>query len=489
MGDHHSEGPLVGGRLTTGVPGLDTILGGGLLPGNLYLVAGHPGAGKTILGNQLCFHLARQGFRTVFLTVLSETHEAMVMHLRDLAFFDEDVLADGMRYYSAYSPLDEGGTDGLLDFVVRILTDEQPDFIVLDGMASAEAIAGDVITFKRFVRQLQVYSTASGCTMVLLSHDTESSSRPIHTMVDGIFCLTERAFGLRTARELQVLKFRGAGFIRGRHFYSITDQGVSVFPRVEAVYGHRDKAPFDSSTRVPFGIEQLDDMLQGGLHAASTAVVAGNVGSGKTMLGLHFLATGAASGDHGHYVGFSEPCDEIIAKGDAAGLEFTRLEREGMLEVGWEPPVEVILDPIAQRIFEGIERKGTRRLFIDGVQGLQHGVIYRERVPLFFMALAHELRRRGVTTLISTESATHHGPPDAAIPYEVSNIAGTVINLRQVERGARIHRLVNIAKMRHGRHDTTIREFSIGVDGFTVAASSDGAAHLLGSRDVTESSR
>ena len=48
-------------RLATGVPGLDTVLRGGFLRGGLYIIQGAPGAGKTILGNQICFHHVKNG--------------------------------------------------------------------------------------------------------------------------------------------------------------------------------------------------------------------------------------------------------------------------------------------------------------------------------------------------------------------------------------------------------------------------------------------
>ncbi|MBA2332456.1 MAG: circadian clock protein KaiC, partial [Actinobacteria bacterium] len=45
-------------RLATGVPELDLVLGGGLLPGSLVVIAGGPGTGKTILAEQISFAAA-----------------------------------------------------------------------------------------------------------------------------------------------------------------------------------------------------------------------------------------------------------------------------------------------------------------------------------------------------------------------------------------------------------------------------------------------
>jgi len=63
-------------RLSTGIAGLDDIMGGGLMPGRLYLVEGTPGAGKTTLGLQFLLEGRARGERGLFIT-LSETNEEL----------------------------------------------------------------------------------------------------------------------------------------------------------------------------------------------------------------------------------------------------------------------------------------------------------------------------------------------------------------------------------------------------------------------------
>ena len=70
-------------RVTSGVPGLDTILRGGFMRGGIYIFQGAPGAGKTILSNQICFHHVRDnGGCALFVTLLAENHARMIQHLR-----------------------------------------------------------------------------------------------------------------------------------------------------------------------------------------------------------------------------------------------------------------------------------------------------------------------------------------------------------------------------------------------------------------------
>jgi circadian clock protein KaiC len=87
-------------RVSSGVPGLDTILNGGFLQGGIYLIMGAPGTGKTILSNQICSHHVAGGERALYVTLLAESHARMLAHLRTLSFFDSSVVADGLCWLS-----------------------------------------------------------------------------------------------------------------------------------------------------------------------------------------------------------------------------------------------------------------------------------------------------------------------------------------------------------------------------------------------------
>src|SRR5688572_1972467 len=66
--------PSAEGLLGTGIPGLDTILGGGLTPGRIYLVEGEPGTGKTTTGLQFLQEGVRRGESVLYIT-LAESQE------------------------------------------------------------------------------------------------------------------------------------------------------------------------------------------------------------------------------------------------------------------------------------------------------------------------------------------------------------------------------------------------------------------------------
>ncbi|HET9450518.1 MAG TPA: ATPase domain-containing protein, partial [Aggregicoccus sp.] len=235
MNDSDQHPPLE--RVTTGVPGLDTVLHGGLIRGGIYIVAGTPGAGKTILANQVCSHHVQQGGRAVYLTLLTETHGRMLANLRTLSFFDVARVGESLNYVSAHRELEQQGLSGLLQQLRGAVREHRATLLVVDGVVTAEHFAQSPFAFKRFIQDLQTWVSIQGCTVLLLKSAgiQEGEVRPEHTMVDGILRLHVQSLRQRRVRELLVTKQRGSGFLEGSHSYVITGDGVRVFPRLEAM--------------------------------------------------------------------------------------------------------------------------------------------------------------------------------------------------------------------------------------------------------------
>src|SRR6185437_3146821 len=129
-------------RVPSGVPGLDAILRGGFLKAGIFIIQGSPGAGKTILANQICVHHAASGGRALEVTLLAESHSRMLLHIGQLRFFDANLIPSRMFLISAFRVLEEDGLRGLLDLLRREVQFQRASILVLDGLASAEESAG-----------------------------------------------------------------------------------------------------------------------------------------------------------------------------------------------------------------------------------------------------------------------------------------------------------------------------------------------------------
>ncbi len=102
-------------RVVTGVPGLDEVTAGGFVRGELYLVGGRPGTGKTTLGNQIAYAHVGAGGAALFVTTLTEPHDLMLAHLSGFRFFDPARVANGVWYLSVFDTLRARGLGAALD--------------------------------------------------------------------------------------------------------------------------------------------------------------------------------------------------------------------------------------------------------------------------------------------------------------------------------------------------------------------------------------
>ena len=457
-------------RIPTGIPHFDGILEGGFLKGGVYLVQGPPGAGKTILGNQLCFMHAKSGGSAVFITLLAESHTRMLGHLRRMAFFDAALIPDRVFYVSGLKILETDGLSGLLRAIRETVSARNASLVIIDGFVSAEEAAPTPKQLKKFIHEIQSVTSITNSTALLLS-STERATvvRPEHTMVDGIIELSDEIVKLGPLRHLRVRKMRGADQIRGRHTIEITDEGIVVHPRIEkqihTAPGEGRVTPGDK--RMAFGVPELDKMLRGGLPDGSITMLLGPSGTGKTILGMQFLVEGARRGEPGVYFGFYEHPQALRLKSQRLNLGFAEMEEQGLIEVVWQPAIEGVIDILGERLLSTLKRTKARRIFIDGIQGFQLALDdYPERIRGVFAAIADELERAGVTCVYTVEIRGIFGTTiDMPIPG-ISAVTQNLILLRYIERRSQINRILTIVKVRDSDYDHSVREVKITNRGF-----------------------
>ena len=472
-------------RVPSGIAGLDTILFGGFLQGGLYIIQGPPGTGKTTLGNQICFHHATGNGKALYVTLLAEYHVRMMQHLQNMAFFDGTQIPDQISYLNGLQVLHAAGLKGLIDMLRREITSRGTTVLVLDGIVAAHRVAADDQTFNEFVHTLQAIAIASECTMFMLASADGVQVTPEHTMVDGIVELSNQLVGWAAESTLRVMKFRGSAFLRGRHAFKITGDGLVVHPRLEALLARPSRLPSparpdeETGGRVSSGIAQLDVMLGGGLPDGSTTMVLGPSGSGKTTLGLQFLA-GCSAAMPGLLFGFYETPPRLRAKIAGVCPELGELIDSGAVEIEWQPPIDDLLDAYAERLLACVHRRKVKRLFIDGLGALRQAALSEpNRIGNFLTALMNELRVLGVTTLYTLEVPDIMGPSvRTPLGGDLASLAENLVLLRFVELYSQLHRLISVLKVRDSQFDSSLHEYVTSDRGLLIDQSSDKAQRL-----------
>lgn len=454
-----------GERLATGVPGLDRVLHGGLLPRSVYIIQGGPGEGKTILANQLCYHRAAQGERALYVTLLAETHHRLIRHLRAMEFMREQALGDSVYYESAFDTLRKDGLEGVLRFLIRNTRDRKASFIVLDGLFALEESAETERSFREFINDLSVFADMQGCAVLLLTNSERGAGSPEFTMVDGWIELNSEEDECRSYRFLRVHKFRGSGFVSGRHMLAIDGRGIHVYPRLEAL--RFDAVAAVSDSRVTSGVTGLDELMDGGFPRASTTALVGPTGVGKTSFGLSFICQSTPE-EPGLVFGFYEDARRLERRAAAIGVDLAALMNSGAVSVMHFPPTEQIIDSLAEQLLDAVRRTGARRLLVDGVDGFRQAAVFPGRLGRFLSMLTSLLRMEGVTTLFTAELPELMGGEQQINFMPLSPIAENIVLMRYAEIESRLHRTVSIMKMRESGFSPDVHEFFLDRGGFGV---------------------
>jgi circadian clock protein KaiC len=262
------------------------------------------------------------------------------------------------------------------------------------------------------------------------------------------------------------MKMRGADYITGRHFFEIGPDGASFYPRVTAPI-HLDGTALDPAARAPIGVAGLDDLLNGGLPLQSATIVEGGTGTGKTLLGLHFVVEGARRGEPGILFTLEETPSQLRRIAANYGWDLAALEARGLLRIEYAAPLELTPDKFLDRALRVAGQAGARRAVVDSLTSLRAGVFDERRTRELTYALIRHLSGVGVTMLLTQETPELLGSSQLT-GYGVSSIADNVVRLRYVEVASRLERALSVIKARGIRHSTELRRLAIGDDGARV---------------------
>jgi circadian clock protein KaiC len=453
--------------LSTHVPGLDEILGGGFPAHSLYLIQGLAGSGKTTLACQIGFQHAHQGKKVLILTLIAETHGKMLNHLSNFSFFDEELVDDRILFIGAYSDLLKGGLRELLKSIAATLAEQRPDIMIIDGFRTVREAKPSDLALSEFMLSLNSLVSTMECTTFLLSPTEGNQADSENTLVDGLIELSQYERGLQLIREIKVFKLRGSKHLLGRHAFEVGEDGVAIYPRLEAISTVSVAMPSVSRERLGFGISGWDQLTNGGVAKGSTTALLGNPGVGKTIMGLHFIYEGLRHGENALIVGFYESPQRLLEKARNVGLELQPYFDNGALQIIWHPPLEVLVDGLAHGLLKNIASRKVTRLLVDGLDGLREIVLHEGRSRAFLAAFVNELRVLNVTTFLTQELPYFgHGPVESNVA--ASMLFENIILMRYVDVAGINLRQIGVLKLRENSYDAANHVLLISDQGMSI---------------------
>ncbi|NNU43835.1 ATPase domain-containing protein [Ramlibacter montanisoli] len=458
-------------RASTGIPGLDDVLGGGLPIGHLYLVEGDPGSGKTTLGLHFLLEGIRRDEKGLYVT-LSETESELrtvaASHgwdLRGVELFElvssEGLSPDLEQSILHPSQVELGETvRGVISAVERL----KPQRVVFDSLSEMRLLAQDPLRYRRQVLALKKFFSDQGCTVMMLDdRSNRETDQQLHSIAHGVINLEQAVdqYGPER-RRLRVLKMRGIKFRGGDHDFVLDTGGLSVFPRLVASEHRLQTGHSVMST----GVAKLDELMGGGLPRGSNSLFNGPSGVGKTTTAISCTLTALKRGDNAVYYLFDEGLSTLVTRARSLGLDIEPYLGSGQLRVIPLDPAEVSAGEFAHMVRHAVEDDNAQVVVIDSLNAYLQAMPGSKYLMLQMHELLTYLNHRNVVTILIL--AQHGVLGDMRTEVDMSYLADAILMFRFFEARGKLLKAVSMIKSRTTLHEQTIREFRMGPKGLEV---------------------
>jgi circadian clock protein KaiC len=458
-------------RASTGVPGLDDVLGGGLPTNHLYLVEGDPGSGKTTLGLQFLRQGVADGEKGLYVTLsetASELRTVAASHGWDLQGIElfELVSSEGLSPEAEQSILHPSEVElgetvaGVISAVDRL----RPERVVFDSLSEMRLLAQNPLRYRRQVLAMKKYFADKGVTVMMLDDRTGGDGEPLlHSVAHGVITLEQGVdqYGPER-RRLRVMKMRGIKFRGGEHDFVLDTGGVSVFPRLVAAE-HRMPP---NAVIVSTGIDKLDTLMGGGLACGSNTLFIGPSGVGKTTTAVACTVAALRRGEKAAYYLFDEGMSTLVIRARALGLDVREYIAAGQLTLVPLDPAEVSPGEFAHMVRHAVDEDGATTIVIDSLNAYQQAMQGSKHLMLQMHELLSYLNHRNIVTILVL--GQHGLLGDMRSEVDMSYLSDGILLFRYFEGRGQLLKALSMVKSRTSAHEQTIREFRMTSNGVEV---------------------
>jgi circadian clock protein KaiC len=464
-------------KAPTGISGLDDITFGGLPAGRPTLISGGPGSGKTLLGVSFLVEGARRYNEPGVLLSFEENADELAQDARSLGYdlhqlcAEKKLLVDYIHVDR--SEIEETGEYDLEGLFVRLehgIRQIGARRVMLDtietlfgGLRDTGILRAELRRLFRWLRdhQMTTVVTAERGGQMLTRQGLEEY------ITDAVIALDHRVHEQISTRRIRVVKYRGSTHGTNEYPFLIDDDGISVLPVTSLLLEH--DAPAE---RVSTGLATLDDMLGGkGYYRASTVLLSGTAGTGKTTLAAHFADAACARGETCLYFLFEESPQQMIRNMRSAGIELQRWVDKGLLKFHADRPNRHGLERHLLEMHNAVEALQPDVVIVDPVTNLL-AVGTHSDVRAMLTRVIDYLKTRGITAVFTSLTT-----PTETLEYTetlISSLMDTWVLVANDTVGYERQRKIFILKSRGMAHAEEVRDFRVTSRGIEILPAARG---------------
>jgi circadian clock protein KaiC len=456
----------------TGISGLDAILSGGIPRGNVILIEGAIGAGKTTMGTEFVYRGAKEFGEPGVIVVFEVSPDKLT---RDAAGLGWDLreLEREQRLKIIYTTREVFRQE--LQHADSLLIDETNKIgarrIFIDGVSGLLPPGEGQESrdmFHILVQGLQRENLTAIMALEAVALFGDAASLHEESIADTVIRLRMEESQRAATRSIEIVKSRGHDHQMGRHSFRIVDgQGIEVYRRVQAPrLPSRDRAAaFDPATRVSTGVPGLDELVNGGYFLGSTTVVAGMSGVGKSVMALHYIAEGARRGERSLMLSLDEQVPQLLRNASSIGIDLQPAIDRGIVRMYYDAPQEMEVDYHFHKIERIVEEFKPKRVVIDSLStygsslGTQ-GRLFRD----FFHALVALMKEHQIAAVYNHENPEMLGMSSMMGDFAMSSLVDNILLFNFIELGDSFRLGLTVGKMRANPVNRATHECEV-VDG------------------------
>jgi circadian clock protein KaiC len=457
-------------KIRTMIEGFDDISHGGLPMSRTTIVSGTSGTGKTMLAIQFLYngisHFDEPG---IFIT-FEESPSDIIKNAHSFGWDLQELVDQGKLFILDASPDPEGqevvGNFDLSALIERIqyaITKYKAKRVSIDSVTAVFQQYDAASVVRREIFRLVARLKKMGVTTIMTTERVDEYGPVARFGVeefvsDNVAILRNVLEGERRRRTIEILKLRGTTHMKGEYPFTVTNEGINIFP-----LGAMRLTQRSSNVRVSSGVKTLDEMCGGGFFKDSIILATGATGTGKTLLVSKFLKEGCLSGEKAILFAYEESRAQLSRNASSWGTDFEELEKRGLLKILCTYPESSGLEDHLQIIKSEIAEFKPSRIAIDSLSALARGVS-NNAFRQFVIGVTGYAKQEEITGFFTNTSDQFMGAHSITDSH-ISTITDTILLLQYVEIRGQMSRAINVFKMRGSWHDKGIREYTISQDG------------------------
>lgn len=222
------------GRVKTGVEGLDELIGGGIIKGEVILLAGTTGSGKTIFSTQFVYNGATQYEENGVYATFEEDETSLKRNMEKLGMNLEELELEGKVKVIGLQAMKDMGLNANLDYILKTVRETKAERLVVDSLTAFLIGTREKFEYRTLMHLFYKILKKMGCTTIMTcSIPTGSFTLGLgieEFIADSVIVLENVMIDTELKTRFLIRKMRGTNHSRKYHDVIIGENGLKIVP-------------------------------------------------------------------------------------------------------------------------------------------------------------------------------------------------------------------------------------------------------------------